>query len=269
MTGTAYVLDAYSFSDKEKAQIVEFSNRIPLTDFNRIVQYGGGIQKKIADFSGIILTSMQGHVSDDIGDKLVNTVNAMKTQDQSKNSVFSFFKKKEGPKTTRAEVLGSDSRIDKAVFLLDDFQVQLLKDNAKLKQLRHKNKVFNKELSMYVAAGKLRLEEEKKRIADTESKNQSLIQMTDRFEKKIQDLEVTGLISKQMVPMIELIRKNNMSVIHQIRMIKRQMDSVHSSNIELLKGLDEVLRVRRECEMARARAEAEIRKLKAELNKEI
>ncbi len=266
MTGASYMLDAYSFSDKEKAQIIEFSNRIPLSDFNKIIQYGGGIQKKIADFSGVILASMQVHVSDEIGDKLVNTVNAMKVEEESKTSIFSIFKKKEALKTTRSEILGRDSRIDKVVFLLDDFQVQLLKDNAKLKQLRHRNKVFNKELSMYVAAGKLRLIEEKKRIDNKTQEKHNLIQMTDRFEKKVQDLEVTGLISKQMVPMIELIQKNNISVIHQIRTIKKEMDTVHASNIELLRGLDEVVRVRRECELARARAEAEIRKLKAELN---
>ena len=264
MTGSAYALDASVFSDKERRQIAEFSKKIPLGDFNKVVQYGGGIQRKIADFSDVILGSMQGHVQDDIGDKLVLTVKDMRGDYTPKDGFFSKFMSKNKDKPiSRNKILKGDGQIEKVLFLMDDFQVQLLKDNAKLKQLRVRNKVYNKELKMYVAAGKLRLQADQ---VDTSKEDKQFIHIRDRFEKKVQDLEMTRVISNQMVPMIEMIHRNNTSIIQQIKVIKHQMDTVHTTNQALLEGLDEVLRVRMECESIRHKAEAEIRKLKKELS---
>lgn len=261
MAGTAYALDASDFTEKERRQIVEFSKKISLNDFNKVVRYGGGIQKKIADFSQVILGSMHGQVLDDIGDKLVETVQDMRGDYTPKKGLFNKFKsRKEDLPISRNNILKNDGQMEKVFFLLDDFQVQLLKDNAKLKQMRVRNKVYNKELKMYVAAGKLRLEADK----DVEDKN--IVQIRDRFEKKVQDLETTRIIANQMVPMIEMIHRNNTSIIQQIKVIKHQMDTVHTTNQALLEGLDEVIRVRLECEAVRNRAEAEIKKLKEELN---
>ena len=92
------------------------------------------------------------------------------------------------------------------------------------------NKVYFKELSMYILAGKKKLAEvestelpaaqEKARRTglpeDAQAAN-DLSAMCNRFEKKLHDLELTRTISIQMAPQIRLIQNNDTLMTEKIQ----------------------------------------------------
>ena len=114
--------------------------------------------------------------------------------------------------------------------VLEDHQVQLMKDIAMLDKMYEMNKVYFKELSMYILAGKKKLAEveatelpaaqEKARQTglpeDAQAAN-DLSAMCNRFEKKLHDLELTRTISIQMAPQIRLIQNNDTLMTEKIQ----------------------------------------------------
>ena len=214
-----------TLSPEEEKIVAEFLPKIDVRDSNLVLQYGAGSQQKIADFSENILKTVRTKDLGEVGDVLSSVVTELKDFDvqEQEKGFFSFFKKSANKITAlQTKYDKAESNVNKIVEVLEGHQIQLMKDTAMLDQMYEMNVVYFKELSMYIIAGKRKLEEVRSgELAELMAKAQAsslqedaqaandLANLCDRFEKKIYDLELTRMISIQMAPQIRLIQNNN------------------------------------------------------------
>ncbi|MBV7275610.1 toxic anion resistance protein [Clostridium sp. PL3] len=219
------VLDESYLTEEEKKMVDEFVDKIDITNTNSILQYGVGAQKKIADFSETALNNVKTKDLGEVGDMLSNVVVELKNFDaaEEKKGFLGFFKKtSQKIDHMRTKYDKVEGNINKICTTLEKHQIQLLKDIAMLDKMYEINKVYFKELSMYILAGKKKLSKlEKEELPilvdrartsglpeDAQATN-DFVALCNRFEKKIHDLELTRMISLQMAPQIRLVQNND------------------------------------------------------------
>ena len=222
------------FTPEEQKTIDEFSKKIDVTDTNLVFQYGAGAQQKIAQFSDSALASVQTKDLGEVGDMMSNLVAELKgfnADPDEKKGLFGFIRKNVDKMTLlKARYDEAEVNVNKIVSSLESHQVTLLKDIATLDQLYEMNLDYFKELSMYIAAGKKRLEEvratdlaeatkraEASGLAEDAQAAKDLADKCDRFEKKLYDLELTRNIAIQMGPQIRLIQNNDQVMAEKIQ----------------------------------------------------
>ncbi len=220
-------------SPEEQQTVEAFAQQIDVTNSNQVLQYGSAAQQKIADFSDSALQNVRtkdlGEVGEMITDLMVE-LKGFEVEEQPKG-IFGFFKKSANQisalktKYDKAEV-----NVNRIVDVLEQHQVQLMKDIALLDQLYDQNVQHYKELSMYILAGKIRLQEVRETVLpqmeqkaklsgkpeDAQAAN-DMASFCDRFEKKLHDLELTRMVSIQMGPQIRLVQNNDTLMTEKIR----------------------------------------------------
>lgn len=228
----AQELDASTLSEEELRMVDEFANRIDVRDSATILQYGAGAQKKMADFSETALEKVRTQDLGVAGDLIVDVVKELKGFDaEEEKGLFGFFKKAGNKiETLRIRYDKAEANIGKIVKSLQDHQIQLMKDSATLDKMYELNLTYFKELTMYILAGKKRLEEvrqdelqeliakakETGRAEDAQAA-QDLENMCLRFEKKVSDLDLTRTIALQTAPQIRLVQAGEFTMIEKIQ----------------------------------------------------
>ena len=219
------VLDESQLSPQERQMVSDFAEKISLYDSNMILQYGSGAQKKIADFSASALDNVKTKDLGEIGELLSGVVTELKSFEieEEEKGIFGFWKRSANKMTAmKAKYDKAEVNVNKICTVLENHQVQLLKDVAMLDKMYELNKVYFKELSMYILAGKKKLEQvqttdlpalmqkakESGLPEDAQAAN-DLSSLCNRFEKKLHDLELTRIISIQMAPQIRLVQNND------------------------------------------------------------
>lgn len=241
------VAEDIQLSEEEQRMVDQFVDKIEITDSNSILQYGVGAQKKISDFSQSALNNVRTKDLGEIGDMLSSVVHELKNfeEGEEKKGILGIFKKgKDKVSKMKLSYDKVESNIGKMCNALETHQIQLLKDIAMLDKMYDINKVYFKELSMYILAGKKKLQileneelpklQEKARRSGNPQDAQELndfVALCNRFDKKIHDLELTKMISLQMAPQIRLIQNNDSlmsekiqsTIINTIPLWKNQM----------------------------------------------
>lgn len=224
--------DDTMLSEEERRMVEQFTNQIDLHNSNIILQYGAGTQKKMADFSEKALINVQTKDLGEIGGLITGVVTELKGFDAEEEKGFLGFFKKSTQKISvlKTKYDKAETNVNKIVKVLEGHQVQLMKDSAILDKMYEQNKVYFKELSMYILAGKRKLEQvrgtelaalvEKARISglpeDAQEAN-DLEALCNRFDKKIHDLELTRMISIQTAPQIRLVQNNDTIMVEKIQ----------------------------------------------------
>lgn len=219
------IIDEINLTAEEKRMVDEFVNKIEIKNSNSILQFGVGAQKKISDFSETALNNVRTKDLGEIGDMLSNVVHELKNFEdtEDKKGIFGFFKKgKNKISEMKIKYDKVEDNINKMCNNLEKHQIQLLKDIAMLDKMYEINKAYFKELSMYILAGKKKLQKlEKEELPKLQEKAKrsglpqdaqevnDFLALCNRFEKKIHDLELTKMISLQMAPQIRLIQNND------------------------------------------------------------
>lgn len=221
-------------SDAERKQVDDFSKTIDITEANSVLNYGSAAQKKITDFSDAALKNVRTKDLGEIGHLLSDLVVELKGYDpnkEEKKGLLGLFKKGSNKvEEFKARYDKAEANVDKIAAVLEDHQIQLLKDIALLDQLYERNAQNTKELSMYIIAGKKKLKEiretelpklvkkaqESNLPEDAQAAN-DLSQACDRFEKKLYDLELTRQVSIQMGPQIRLLQNNDTLMTEKIQ----------------------------------------------------
>ena len=219
---------------QEKKQVEAFAEKIDLTDSTLVLQYGAGAQKKIADFSDKTLENVRSKDLGETGTMLTSLVSELKQTDEpeeEKGFFASLFKKSTGKlDAMKARYEKAEGKVDEIVDILTKHQVQLIQDAAMLDQMYQLNQTYFKELSMYILAGKKKID--KARSTELEELRQKAVlsatqedaqavsdyaSMIERFEKKIHDLELTRMIALQMAPQIRMVQSNDTVMAEKIQ----------------------------------------------------
>ena len=212
-------LDDSMLNDKERQMVESFAKQIDLHNTNGILQYGAGTQKKMADFSEKALENVKTKDLGSVGDMLTNVVTELKSFDaqEEEKGFFSFLKKPVDKITSmKTKYDKVETNVEKICTALEDHQTQLMKDVAMLDRMYEQNLLYFKELSMYILAGKKKLEEvqegqlkelltkaQASGLAEDAQAARDLEAMCGRFEKKVHDLELTRTIAEHVsIPVI-------------------------------------------------------------------
>jgi uncharacterized protein YaaN involved in tellurite resistance len=220
-------------TEEERKMVDEFSQKIDLHDSNGILQYGVGTQKKMADFSENALNTVRTKDLGEVGDMITNLVTELKSFDtDEEDKGFLGLFKKSGNKLTamKAKYDKAEVNVEKISGVLETHQMQLMKDVAMLDKMYELNLTYFKELSMYILAGKKRLEEvratelaelidkaNKSGLAEDAQAAKDLESLCERFEKKLYDLELTRTIAMQTAPQIRLVQSSDSLMIEKIQ----------------------------------------------------
>jgi uncharacterized protein YaaN involved in tellurite resistance len=227
-------LDISMLSEAEQQMVREFSNKIDITDTNAILTYGAASQKNIADFSANTLENVRTKDMGEVGEMLSNLVVQLRGFNYGENEKKGLFGLKRKIQnqiaTIKAEYEKASANVDKIAEMLEKHQITLLKDAAMLDKMYEINQVYFKELTMYILAGKEKLEEchntvlpELRKKAEESGKPEDAqavndyVNMINRFEKKLYDLELTRTISIQMAPQIRLVQNNDSLMVEKIQ----------------------------------------------------
>ena len=247
-------LDDSLLSDAEKQAVEDFAKKIDITDSNMILQYGAAAQKNVAGFSENALNSVRTKDLGEVGKSLSELVVELKGfgEEEEKKGLFGLFKKT-GSKleAMKAQYAKVETNVDKIARELEQHQVTLLKDVAMLDQMYELNLKYYKELTMYILAGKKKLEqvraqdlpalkakaEQTGAQEDAQAYN-DLAQMCERFEKKLHDLELTRIISVQMGPQTRLIQNNDTLMVEKIQSSLVNTIPLWKSQMVLALGLE-------------------------------
>ena len=221
-------------SEQEKKQVEAFAEKIDLNNSTLVLQYGAGAQKKIADFSDKTLENVRSKDLGETGTMLASLVSELKQTgepEEEKGFFASIFKKSTGKlEALKARYEKAEGKVDEIVDILTKHQVQLIQDAAMLDQMYQLNQTYFKELSMYILAGKKKVD--KARQTELESLRQKAIasgtqedaqavsdysSMIERFEKKVHDLELTRMVALQMAPQIRMVQSNDTVMAEKIQ----------------------------------------------------
>ena len=225
-------LDDSMLSEEEKAMVESFATQIDLTNSTMILQYGAGTQKKMADFSETALENVKTKDLGEVGGLLSNVVTELKSFDEEETKGFLGIFKKTSNKieTMKAKYAKAETNVNEICEVLEGHQVQLLKDIAVLDKMYDLNLTYYKELTMYILAGKKKLQEvrstelqqlrakaEATGLAEDAQAAKDLDDMCNRFEKKLHDLELTRAISMQTAPQIRMVQSNDTIMVEKIQ----------------------------------------------------
>ncbi len=248
-------LDESILTPEEQKQVADFSEKIDITNSNMVLQYGSGAQKKIAGFSETALQQVRTKDMGEIGETLSGLVTELKGFDvdaEEKGGFFGFFKKASNRiEALKARYDTAAVNVDKICNILEGHQVQLMKDVAMLDKMYEMNLTYFKELSMYIIAGKKRLEafrakelEEARAKAartglpeDAQYAN-DLDNLCTSFEKKLHDLELTRMVSIQMGPQIRLVQNNDSMMAEKIQSTMVNTIPLWKSQMVLALGIE-------------------------------
>lgn len=218
---------------EEKKMVEDFSQKIDLHNSQAILQYGAGTQKKMADFSENALKNVRTKDMGEVGDMLSGLVVELKSFEitEEDKGLLGLFKKSANKVTgLKAKYDKTETNVNNVCQALEKHQVTLMKDIALLDKMYDANLSYFKELSMYIIAGKHKLEEVRNgELAEAKAKAQAsnlpedaqaakdIEAMCDRFEKKLHDLELTRMISIQTAPQIRLVQNNDTMMAEKIQ----------------------------------------------------
>lgn len=219
-------------SEEERQTAEKFAEQIDLTNSNMILQYGAGTQKKMADFSESALENVRTKDLGEVGNLLSGVVKELKSFDEEEEKGFLGIFKKSSNKLTamKTKYAKAETNVNQICKVLESHQVQLMKDVALLDKMYELNLTYYKELTMYIVAGKKKLNEVRNGelqdllqkaqatgLAEDAQAAKDLDSMCNRFEKKLHDLELTRQISMQTAPQIRLVQGNDTLMVEKIQ----------------------------------------------------
>lgn len=218
---------------EEQQMVDSFAQKIDIENTNQILQYGAGTQKKMADFSDAALENVRTQDLGEVGELITQVVGELRDFDATEEEKgFLGFFKRQGNKieNMKNRYAKAEVNVQKITTSLQDHQMRLMKDSAVLEKMYAQNLNYYKELTMYILAGKKKLQEVREgKLRDLEAKAaasgfpedaqeaKDLDSKCNRFEKKLHDLELTRTISLQTAPQIRLVQNNDTLMVEKIQ----------------------------------------------------
>ncbi|MGN0254660.1 MAG: toxic anion resistance protein [Chordicoccus sp.] len=228
-------LDGTPFTDEEKKQIADFSKQIDIRNTQGVIGYGSGVQKKMADFSESVLQSVRTKDLGEVGGMLSSVMIDLKSfnpdEEEKKGGFLGLFRKQSRKiEELKAGYDRASVNVDKVSNALQQHEVRLLKDVDMLDKMYASNLEYYKQLTMYIAAGKQKINDVKMNdlpaakakaeasgLAEDAQAAKDLEDQLTRFEKKVYDLELTRAVALQTAPQIRMIQNNDTMMVEKIQ----------------------------------------------------
>lgn len=226
-------LELEKLSPEEQSAVKEFSSKIDIENSEQVMNYGSAAQKNISEFSDAALNTVKTKDMGEVGEMLTGLVTELRgfDFDEEKKGLLGIFKKKKASlESLRVSYESAEKNVDKIVEQLENHEITLLKDISLMDRMYDKNEEYQKELTMYIIAGKLRIQELREgKLVEMQNKANStgltedvqaasdFANLIGRFEKKVYDLELTRMIAVQMAPQIRMIQNNDSLMVEKIR----------------------------------------------------
>ena len=243
-------------STEEQQAVDAFAKQIDITNANQVLMYGANAQKNIASFSENALNNVRNKDLGEVGEALSGLVVELKSLDFDGEEEKGFFSKlfkngKSQLEELKAQFSEAEVNVDKISAILEQHQIALMKDVAMFDEMYNLNLQYYKELTMYILAGRKRLEEV--RATDVEALRQKaaasgsaedaqayndLVNMCNRFEKKLHDLEMSRMVSIQMGPQTRMLQNNDVMMIEKIQSSLVNTIPLWKSQMVLALGLE-------------------------------
>ena len=226
------VQESVNLTPEEQRMVDEFSEKIDITDSSLVMNYGAKSQSKLSEFTDSALASVRTKDLGETGEMITSLIGELRGfGEEEKKGLFGIVKRKPAKlEAMKARYDSAEKSVASIVIKLEDHQVGLSKDVATLEEMYNRNLAYFKELTMYILAGKKKLEKERSttlvelsarakqsNLPEAAQKARDFADMCTRFEKKIYDLELTRNISMQMAPQIRLIQNNDIMMIEKIQ----------------------------------------------------
>lgn len=225
-------IDESMLSNDEKEMVAQFANEIDISNAKQVIQYGSSAQKSISDFSVNILGKVKTSELGDVGDALKElTVALDATTEPEKKGILGIFQKaKRGVDSIKANYAKAETNVSRIENDLEKHQVVLTQDVEMFEQMYDLNLQYYRELTMYIIAGKKALDKARgeqleafKVKAETSQMQEDVenynkyVNLCNRFEKKLHDLELTRVIAMQVAPQIRLLQDNDQEMLEKIQ----------------------------------------------------
>lgn len=225
-------IDESMLSNDEKEMIAQFANEIDISNAKQVIQYGSSAQKSISDFSVNILGKVKTSELGDVGDALKElTVALDATTEPEKKGILGIFQKaKRSVDSIKANYAKAETNVSRIEKVLEKHQVVLTQDVEMFEQMYDLNLQYYRELTMYIIAGKKALDKARgeqlealKEKAETSQMQEDVenynkyVNLCNRFEKKLHDLELTRVIAMQVAPQIRLLQDNDQEMLEKIQ----------------------------------------------------
>ena len=227
------ILNDTSLSEEERRQADAFAEQIDLRNSGAVLNYGVGTQKKMADFSEKALNNVRTKDMGEIGNMIAGLVTELKSFDAPEESkgFLGIFKKGENKiAALKARYNKAEANVNEIVKVLENHQIQLMKDIDVLDRMYEMNLNYFKELSMYILAGKKKLQQVRQtELVELQQKAarsslpqdaqaaRDLADLCERFEKKLYDLELTRTVSIQTAPQIRMVQNSDTLMAEKIQ----------------------------------------------------
>lgn len=251
--------EAGQLTADEKKQVQDFAKTIDLRDTKSIIEYGSGVQKKMADFSESVLDNVKTKDLGEVGDQLTGLIGQLKDFSPESKQKSGFFKLFHSQEKRMAEMkAGYDSAaksVDAVADSLKQHQIRLMKDVDILDRMYASNLDYYRNLTMYILAGKVRLQEAREKdlpelqkkaetsgMADDAQAVKDLSDKINRFEKKIHDLELTRMVAIQTAPQIRIIQNNDTMMVEKIQSVIVNTIPLWKNQMVLAMGLEDSVR---------------------------
>ena len=246
-------VDDSMLTETERKMVDDFSKKIDITDSQMVLQYGSAAQKNVAAFSENALSSVRTKDLGEVGDALGNLVIELKDfGEEEEKGFFGFFKKASNKlENMKAQFSSAEANVERIARQLEQHQVVLMKDIAMFDQMYDLNLKYYKELTMYIIAGKKRLAEVRateleqlRQRAETTGATEDaqayndMVQLCNRFEKKLHDLELTRMVSIQMGPQTRMLQNNDTLMVEKIQSTLVNTIPLWKSQMVLALGLE-------------------------------
>ena len=226
-------MDDSILSDEEKKQAAEFAKQIDIRNSTAIMNYGAGTQKKMSEFSEKTLSDVRNKDMGEVGDMVTDLIVQLKNFDVDENEkgLKAFFKKGQNKlETIKTQYSKVETNVNTITAELEKHQITLMKDIDMLDKMYDLNLVYFKELTMYILAGKQKIQEAKTNelpaleqkaqasgLAEDAQAAKDYASMIERFEKKIYDLELTRTIALQTGPQIRMVQSSDTMMAEKIQ----------------------------------------------------
>ena len=230
-------IDMNSMTEEQRQRVQEIIKEINVEDSQFVLQYGIGAQNQIASFADNVLNEVRAKDGGFVGEVLSDLMIKVKEIDVDGVANKSFASKipiigglMDSSKKFAARYQKLGTEIEKIVEELDKSRMQLLKDITLLDYMFDKNLEYLGNLNYYIIAGTMKLKELNEEVIPAmqlkvqstsdpveAQKLNDLLQLVNRFEKKIHDLKLSRTIALQTAPQIRLIQNNNQVLVEKIQ----------------------------------------------------